>query len=222
MVRVVVADDEALVRAGVRAVLTTDADIEIVAEAADGRHAVDLVQRHRPHVAVLDIRMSDTDGLTAAAEIRRTMPGTGVLMLTTFGEDDYILRALSGGASGFVLKSGPPEELIAAVKAVAEQAAYLSPRVAARVVAHLTLTAAGTYQQDARQRVAALTDRERHVLALLGHGLSNRQIARQLNLVEGTVKAHVSAILAGLGAPNRAAAAVIAHHAGLVSPSSPH
>ncbi|WP_412753743.1 response regulator transcription factor [Krasilnikovia sp. M28-CT-15] len=222
MIRAVVADDEPLVRAGVRAVLTTDADIEIVAEADDGRQAIDLVQRHRPQVAILDIRMPDTDGLTAAAEIRRTVPGTGVLMLTTFGEDDYILRALSGGASGFVLKSGPPEELIAAVKAVAAQAAYLSPRVAARVVAHLTSTRAGIDLQAARQRVATLTDRERQVLALLGRGLSNRQIARELSLVEGTVKAHVSAVLAGLGAPNRAAAAVVAHQAGLGTPSTPH
>ncbi|WP_130513677.1 response regulator transcription factor [Krasilnikovia cinnamomea] len=221
MIRAVVADDEPLVRAGVRAVLASDADIEIVAEADDGRQAIDLVQRHRPQVAVLDIRMPGTDGLCAAAEIRRTMPGTGVLMLTTFGEDDYILRALSGGASGFVLKSGPPEELIAAVKAVAEQAAYLSPRVAARVVAHLASTRAGEDQRVARQRVAALTDRERQVLALLGGGLSNRQIARRLGLVEGTVKAHVSAILAGLGAPNRAAAAVIAHQAGTHLPTSP-
>jgi len=216
-IRVVLADDDLLVRAGIRAVLSTDPGIEVVAEGGDGREAIDLVQRHRPAVAVLDIRMPGTDGLTAAAEIRRTAPGTGVLVLTTFGEDEYILRALSGGASGFLVKSGPPEEIIAATRAVADGAAYLSPRVAARVVAHLAATGAGgaAGRAAAQARIATLTDRERQVLALLGSGMSNRQIAGRLSLVEGTVKAHVSAVLSGLGVPNRAAAAVLAHEAGL-------
>ena len=216
-IRVVLADDDLLVRAGIRAVLSTDPGIEVVAEGGDGREAIDLVQRHRPAVAVLDIRMPGTDGLTAAAEIRRTAPGTGVLVLTTFGEDEYILRALSGGASGFLVKSGPPEEIIAATRAVADGAAYLSPRVAARVVAHLAATGAGgaAGRAAAQARIATLTDRERQVLALLGSGMSNRQIAARLSLVEGTVKAHVSAVLSGLGVPNRAAAAVLAHEAGL-------
>jgi DNA-binding NarL/FixJ family response regulator len=223
-IRVLVADDDALLRAGVRAVLATDPGLEVVAEAADGRDAIDLVQRHRPDVAVLDIRMPGTDGLTACAEIRRTVPATGVIVLTTFGEDDYILRALSGGAHGFLVKSGEPEDLVAAVRAVADGAAYLSPRVAARVVAHLAATGAGTVagrRDEARDRVAALTDRERQVLALLGAGLSNRQIARRLDVVEGTVKAHVSAVLARLGVPNRAAAAVLAHEARLVDAPPP-
>lgn len=220
-IRVLVADDEPLVRAGVRAVLLTDPQIEVVAEAGDGRAAIDLVQRHRPDVAVLDIRMPGTDGLTAAAEIRRTMPDTGVLVLTTFGGDDHILQALRGGANGFLVKSGPPEELVAGVRAVAEGAAYLSPRVAARVVAHLAATGgAPDGRGRARDRIAGLTERERQVLVLLGSGMSNRQIARRLGLVEGTVKAHVSAILAGLAVANRAAAAVIAHEAGLVTTSS--
>lgn len=216
-IRVVLADDDLLVRAGIRAVLSTDPGIEVVAEGGDGREAIDLVQRHRPAVAVLDIRMPGTDGLTAAAEIRRTAPGTGVLVLTTFGEDEYILRALSGGASGFLVKSGPPDEIIAATRAVADGAAYLSPRVAARVVAHLAATGAGgaAGRAAAQARIATLTDRERQVLALLGSGMSNRQIAGRLSLVEGTVKAHVSAVLSGLGVPNRAAAAVLAHEAGL-------
>lgn len=217
----VVADDDALARAGIRAVLTTDPGIEVVAEAGDGRQAIDLVQRHRPDVAVLDIRMPGTGGLEATAEIRRTVPATGVVVLTTFGEDDYILRALGGGASGFLVKSGEPEELVAGVRAVAEGAAYLSPRVTARVVAHLAATGAGARagrRGDAGERVAALTARERQVLALLASGLSNRQIARRLGLVEGTVKTHVSAVLAGLGVANRAAAAVLAHEAGLPLP----
>ncbi|MET8539746.1 response regulator transcription factor [Kitasatospora sp. NPDC004799] len=217
-IRVLLADDEPMIRAGLRAVLATDPGIEIVAETGDGREAVELVRRHRPDVAVLDIRMPGTDGIAAAAEIRRSGLATGVLMLTTFGEDDYILRALSGGANGFLIKSGEPEELLAGVHAVAGGAAYLSPKVAARVVAHLAATGAGgpaDRRVGAREQVAALTTRERDVLTLIAAGLSNGQIARRLGVVEGTVKAHVSSILARLGVANRAAAAVLAHEAGL-------
>lgn len=218
MIRLLLADDEPLVRAGVRAILSVASDIEVVAEAGDGRTAVDLVQRHRPDVAVLDVRMPGTDGLQATAEIRRTVPSTAVIVLTTFGQDDYILAALGGGASGFLVKSGEPEELLAAVRSVAAGAAYLSPRVAARVIAHLAATGADRHAL-ARQRVAALTEREREVLRLVAGGLSNAQIARLLHVVEGTVKAHVSSILAGLDVPNRAAAAVVAHEAGLTMPA---
>lgn len=218
MIRVLLADDEPLVRAGVRAILAVAPDIEVVAEASDGRAAVDLVQRHRPDVAVLDVRMPGTDGLQATAEIRRTVPSTAVIVLTTFGQDDYILAALGGGASGFLVKSGEPEELLAAVRSVAAGAAYLSPRVAARVIAHLSATGASRHAV-ARRRVAALTSREREVLRLVAGGLSNAQIARLLHVVEGTVKAHMSSILASLDVPNRAAAAVIAHEAGLTTAS---
>lgn len=224
MIRVLIADDEPMIRAGVRAVLATDPDIEVVAEAVDGHDAVDQARRHRPAVAVLDIRMPGINGIDAAAEIRSTVPTTSVIMLTTFGEDDYILQALGGGAAGFLIKSGDPEELIAGVRAVAEGAAYLSPKVAARVVAHLASTGAGTLagrRSTARDRVAALTAREREVLAFLGSGLSNGQIARRLHVVEGTVKAHVSSILGRLGVDNRAAAAVVAHEAGILLPQPP-
>ncbi|MFE1560590.1 response regulator [Streptomyces sp. NPDC058734] len=219
MIRILIADDEPMIRAGVRAVLASDPGITVVAEAADGRRAVELVQSHRPHVAVLDIRMPGTGGLEAAAEIRRTVPGTGVVMLTTFGEDEYILRALGEGAAGFLIKSGEPEELIAGVRAVADGAAYLSPKVAARVVAHLAAAGAGAgsaRRSTARAKVDALTGREREVLGYLGSGFSNGQVARRLGLAEGTVKAHVSSILARLGVDNRAAAAVVAHEAGVV------
>ncbi|MFI6817501.1 response regulator [Nonomuraea sp. NPDC050328] len=219
MIRVLIADDEPMIRAGVRAVLSADPELTIVAEAADGHEAVELVQRHRPQVAVLDIRMPRLSGIEAAAEIRRTVPATGVVILTTFGEDDYILQALGGGAAGFLIKSGEPEELIAGVRAVADGAAYLSPKVAARVVAHLAATSAGALagrRDTARKRIEALTAREREVLAFLGGGLSNGQIARRLHVVEGTVKAHVSSILARLAVDNRAAAAVVAHEAGIV------
>ncbi|WP_018684138.1 response regulator [Actinokineospora enzanensis] len=218
MIRVLLADDEAMIRAGVRAILAADDGIEVVAEAADGRAAVELTRAHRPDVAVLDIRMPVLDGLAAAAEIRRLHPDTAVVMLTTFGEDDYIARALGDGAAGFLLKSGDPRELIAGVRAVAEGAAYLSPRVASRVIAQLP-TARLDARATARERVDGLTAREREVLALVGEGLANAEIARRLHLVEGTVKAYVSAILNRLEVRNRVQAAIIAYESGLVGPA---
>ena len=172
MIRVLLADDEAMVRAGVRAILETDEAIEVVAEAADGRDAVEAAQRHRPDVALLDVRMPRMDGLAAGAEIARTAPETARVMLTTFSEDAYIARALGDRMS----------------------------RAA-----------------DARAKVAALTDRERDVMALVGAGLSNAEIGRRLHLVEGTVKAYLSSAFGRLGVRNRVQAAVLAHEAGLVS-----
>ncbi|WP_326820635.1 response regulator transcription factor [Streptosporangium sp. NBC_01639] len=215
MIRVLLADDEAMIRAGVRAILATDHGIEVVAEAGDGREAVTLALGHRPDIVLLDIRMPRMDGLAALAELRRVAPASAVVMLTTFGEDDYIARALGEGAGGFLLKSGDPRELLAGIHAVADGAAYLSPRVAHRVIAELAGGRRMTRATAARERVAALTPRERDVLALVGAGLSNGQIARRLYLVEGTVKAHVSAILTRLGARNRVQAAILAYEAGL-------
>ncbi|YCK33935.1 response regulator [Actinomadura sp. ATCC 39365] len=216
MIRVLLADDEAMIRAGVKAILDSDPSLEVVAEAGDGRQAVDLAIGHRPDVALLDIRMPRLDGLAAAAELRRVAPATAVVMLTTFGEDDYIARALEVGAAGFLLKSGDPRELIAGIHAVADGAAYLSPKVAQRVIAQL---AGGRMarEAEARDRVGVLTDREREVLALLGAGLSNAEIARRMHIVEGTVKAYVSTILTRLDVRNRVQAAIIAHEAGLVA-----
>lgn len=218
MIRVVLADDEVLIRAGVRAILATDGEIEVTAEAEDGRQAVEQVRAHRPDVVLLDIRMPKMDGLVAAAEIARIAPATAVAMLTTFGEDSYIARALGHGASGFLLKAGDPRELLAGVHAVASGAAYLSPQVAKRVISQFNgdqLIRA----VEARTRVGALTDREREVLALLGAGLSNADIARELHVVEGTVKAHVSVILRRLDVGNRVQAALVAFDAGLVAPT---
>ncbi|WP_221449376.1 response regulator [Micromonospora polyrhachis] len=203
-----------MIRAGVKAILAADPEIDVVAEAADGREAVALVRAHRPQVALLDIRMPRLDGLAAAAQIRQLVPETAVVMLTTFGEDDYIARALGDGASGFLLKSGDPRELIAGVRAVAAGAAYLSPRVARRVLAlGGERMARGP---AARDRTATLTEREREVLALVGAGLSNAEIGRRLFLVEGTVKSYLSTIFSRLGVRNRVQAAIIAYEAGLV------
>lgn len=211
MIRVLLADDEAMVRAGVRAILGSDPALEVVAEAGDGREAIDLALKHRPDVVLLDVRMPRLDGLAAARELARL--GFGVAMLTTFNDDGYLEQALDGGARGFLLKSGDPRELIAGVHALASGGAYLAPKVAARMITRFR----GGRVSEARSRVESLTARERDVLALLGEGLSNAQIARRLKLVEGTVKGHVSAILTRLGAENRVQAAIVAHEAGLAS-----
>ncbi|MGY1842675.1 response regulator [Modestobacter sp. SYSU DS0875] len=216
--RVVIADDEAMVRAGVRAILSSEPAIEVVAEAADGRTAIDLVRTHRPDVAVLDVRMPGLDGLTAAIEIHTVSPATAVVVLTTFGEDAYIARALDAGASGFLLKASDPRELIAAVRAAAVGAAYLSPAVTGKVSAALRRSHLSPGAAAARARISALTDREREVLSLIGVGLSNAEIAARLYVVEGTVKGYVSAILTRLDVRNRVQAAILAHEAGLVPP----
>ncbi|WP_053616223.1 response regulator transcription factor [Nocardiopsis sp. NRRL B-16309] len=216
MIRVLLADDEAMIRAGVRAILASDPEIEVVAEAADGREAVDLALSHRPDVVLMDIRMPRLDGLAAAAEIHRLATGTAVVMLTTFGEDEYVSQALGDGASGFLLKAGDPRELITGVHAVADGGAFLSPKVARQVIAQFGGGRAAR-RSAAAARVEELTERERDVLALIGAGLSNADIAARLFLVEGTVKSYVSAILGRLGMRNRVQAAILAYEAGLTA-----
>jgi DNA-binding NarL/FixJ family response regulator len=218
-IRVLLADDEAMIRAGVRAILTSAGDIEVVAEAADGRQALELAQRHRPDVCLLDVRMPRLDGLRAAAELRRVCPESAVMMLTTFNEDEYVATALGCGAAGFVLKSGDPQELLSGVRAVHEGGAYLSPAVARYVITHMAADRLGR-RASARSRTAALSPREREVLGLVGGGLSNADIARRLHVVEGTVKTYVSQILARLEMKNRVQAAILAYEAGLV-PGAP-
>ncbi|MEU8527533.1 response regulator transcription factor [Streptomyces sp. NPDC048629] len=213
-VRVLVADDEAMVRAGVRAILARDPHIDVVAEAGDGSEALALTRRHRPDVVLLDIQMPGLDGLTAVARLRQEPSTVGVIMLTTFGQDECITRALEEGADGFLLKADDPRELLNGVRAVGAGGAYLSPRVAGRVIAGMRAHRTA----HPHRSLDRLTQRERDVLALLAAGLSNAEIASRLHLVEGTVKQHVSAVLAKLGARNRVEAAVAAHEAGLTPP----
>ena len=224
MIRVLIADDEPMIRAGLRAVLATAADIEVVGEAGDGRHAVELARRHRPTVAVLDIRMPAMNGIEAMAELRRTVPATRVIILTTFGEDDYILRALGGGAAGFLIKSGEPEELIIGVRAVADGAAYLSPQVAARVVAHLAATGADTRSPGAPAPGPGSTPSapgNGRCWPSSAAGCPTGRSPDGCTWSKERSRPHVSSILARLGVDNRAAAAVVAHEAGIAVPPPP-
>ncbi|OOC55742.1 MULTISPECIES: response regulator [Nocardiopsis] len=217
MLRVVLADDEAMMRAGIRAILSAVPGIEVVGEAEDGAAAVALVAEHRPDIALLDVQMPGTDGLAATEAITARYPGTAVVILTTFSEDAYIARALSGGAGGFVLKSGDPRQLVDGLRAVADGGAYLSPEVARRVIDELDASGGRLSRaSEARERVGQLTEREREVLALVGEGCPNDEIARRLAIASGTVKVHVGSILTRLDVRNRVQAAILAYEAGLV------
>ncbi|MGP3754130.1 DNA-binding response regulator, NarL/FixJ family, contains REC and HTH domains [Streptomyces sp. LamerLS-316] len=215
MIRVLVADDEPLIRAGIRMILSSADDIDVVAEAADGREAVELARSQRIDVALMDIQMPVMDGLTALGELRRAAPQVRVLILTTFGERHNVLRALTGGSAGFLLKDSAPAELMRAVRAAAGGEAYLSPGATRHVVDSLASGGAPQRAEDARRRLEKLTDRERDVLALLGEGLSNADAGQRIHMSEATVKAYVSRILAKLECENRVQAALLARDAGL-------
>ncbi|MEU9995548.1 response regulator transcription factor [Streptomyces sp. NPDC050848] len=214
-IRVVIADDEPLIRAGIRMILTSDEDIEVVAEAANGREAIEHVRAHVADVVLLDIQMPLLDGLSALPELRRVAPSTRVIVLTTFGERENVLRALEHGGAGFLLKDTAPAELIRAVRAAAAGDAYLSPAATRHVVEQLASGREVARAEQARGRVAALSEKEREVLALLGEGLSNADAGRRLHMSEATVKTYVSRILAKLGCENRVQAALLARDAGL-------
>jgi DNA-binding NarL/FixJ family response regulator len=214
VIRVLVTDDEPLIRAGIRMILTSADDIDVVAEAANGREAVELARAQRIDVALLDIQMPVMDGMTALAELRRTAPDTRVLILTTFGAQQNVLRALAEGSAGFLLKDSAPAELIRAVRAAAVGGAYLSPGATRHVVDSLASGRTARAEQ-ARQRLEALTGRELEVLALLGEGLSNADAGKRLHMSEATVKTYVSRILTKLNCENRVQAALLARDAGL-------
>ncbi|GAA2392005.1 response regulator transcription factor [Streptomyces glaucosporus] len=214
MIRVLVVDDEALVRAGLRMILEPADDIEVVGEAGDGSEAVTAVARHRPEVVLMDVRMPGMDGLTALKELRRAPNPPRVIMLTTFDLDDYVHTALRSGAAGFLLKDTSPRDLAAAVRTVAEGSAMLTPRITKRLIDTFAgLEPAGAAR--ARERLSALTDREDDVVRAVARGLSNAEIGRELSMSEGTVKAHVSRALAKLGLSNRVQVALLVRDAGL-------
>ncbi|MFD9594640.1 response regulator [Kitasatospora sp. NPDC059973] len=218
MIRVLVADDEPLIRAGIRMILSSADDIDVVAEAADGRQALDLALAHRVDVVLLDIQMPVMDGLTALGELRRVVPGARALILTTFGERDNVLRAVTEGGAGFLLKDTAPAELIQAVRAAATGNAFLSPAATRYIVDSLAGARGGPAAArgaSARQRLEVLTARELEVLALLGEGLSNADAGARIHMSEATVKTYVSRILAKLGCENRVQAALLARDAGL-------
>ncbi|MCX4906380.1 response regulator transcription factor [Streptomyces sp. NBC_00878] len=215
MIRVLVADDEPLIRAGIRMILTSADDIDVVAEAGDGREAVENARSTAVDVALLDIQMPVMDGLTALAELGRAAPNVRVLILTTFGERDNVLRALGHGGAGFLLKDSAPDELIHAVRAAAAGNAYLSPAATRHVVDALSSPGATARAEEARHRLDGLTARERDVLALLGEGLSNADAGRLLYMSEATVKTYVSRILTKLNCDNRVQAALLARDADL-------
>ncbi|MFD9629290.1 response regulator transcription factor [Streptomyces violascens] len=214
-IRVVIADDEPLIRAGIRMILTSDAAIDVVAEATNGREAVELARSHAVDVVLLDIQMPEMDGLSALAELRRTVPAARVIILTTFGERENVLRALEHGGAGFLLKDTAPAELIRAVRAAAAGDAYLSPAATRHVVDQLATGRAAARADEARRRVGVLSERERNVLALLGEGLSNADAGKRLHMSEATVKTYVSRLLAKLDCDNRVQAALLARDAGL-------
>lgn len=215
MIPVLVVDDEPMVCAHLRTILGSADDIDVVAQAADGAEAVEAVVRHRPRVVLMDLRMPGVDGLTAIARIAALPDPPAVVALTTFDADTYVIRALRAGAAGFLVKSTPPEDLIGLVRVAADGHTVLSPAAARRLVA--LSSDSRERGDDARRRTSGLTDRERDVLACLGEGLSNADIAARLHLAEATVKSYVSRMLVKLDCTNRTQAGLLAHEAGLVA-----
>jgi DNA-binding NarL/FixJ family response regulator len=212
---VLVVDDDPLVRAGLRMILSAAGDVEVVGEADDGAAAVDAVRAHFPDVVLVDIRMPGTDGITATGLLRALPDPPQVIVLTTFHADDYVVRALRAGASGFLLKDTAPAEIISAVRIVAAGEAMLSPAVTRTLIGRLADGGADDRRTAALARLDALTDREREVAVAVGAGASNAEIAGQLYMSEATVKAHVSRLLSKLSVANRVQVAIVVHDAGL-------
>jgi DNA-binding NarL/FixJ family response regulator len=219
MTRVLIADDDDLMRAGLAELLAIDCGIEIVGQAATGRQAVELARQLEPDVVLMDVRMPDLDGIAATRELADADPGVRVLVLTTFEQDDYVFGALRAGASGFLLKRTRPEDLIAAVHTIAAGDSLLSPSVTRRVIDRMAQQP--TPELTGGAKLGGLTHREREVLVLIARGLSNREIAAVLVVEESTVRTHVKRILMKLGLRDRVQAVIFAYETGLNQPS-PH
>jgi DNA-binding NarL/FixJ family response regulator len=216
--RVLIADDQALVRAGFRKLLESAPGVAVVGEAGDGREAVDLARRLRPSLVLMDIRMPRLDGIEATRRLTADGEGVRVLILTTFGLDDYVYEALRAGASGFMLKDAPPEELLAAVEVVARGDALIAPAVTRSVIEEFVRRSPA--ERPPPPVLDGLTEREREVLELLARGLSNAEIAERLVVSAGTVKTHVAHVLSTLDLRDRVQAVILAYEAGVITPGA--
>lgn len=217
MIEVLIADDQALVRGGIRMIVEGQADMRVSGEASEGRDAVEQARLRKPDVVLMDIRMPGMDGIAATRAVLEADPAPHVLVLTTFDLDEYVYEALRAGAGGFLLKSAPPEQLVAAIRTIAAGEALLSPEITRRLI--------GDYVSRPRpgrsaQALAELTEREREVLELIGRGRSNAEIASALFITDGTVKTHVSRVLRKLDLRDRVQAVVLAYESGLVQPGA--
>jgi DNA-binding NarL/FixJ family response regulator len=217
-IRVVLADDEGMIRAGLRMLLEFQPDIEVVGEAADGAEALDVVLRTRPDVVLIDIRMPRVDGIEASRRIIEELPATKIIVLTTFDEDAYVTSALRAGVSGFLLKVSPPEQLLDAVRTVAGGRGLLDPAVTLRVIQ--SLASAPQVDPARAAQLGELTERETDVLRLVASGLSNAEIAAELYLGEATVKTYLSRMLMKLGLRDRVQAVAFAYESGLARPGT--
>jgi DNA-binding NarL/FixJ family response regulator len=213
--RVLLVDDDPLVRAGLRTILSSASDLDVVAEAADGAAAITAVRAHRVDVALMDVRMPGVDGITATKDITALPDPPKVIVLTTFHLDEYVFGALRAGASGFLLKDTPPADIVGAVRLVAAGDAMLSPSVTRTLIDHYSADTTQARRTAAEKTLKLLTEREREVAAAVGRGQSNADIAAGLYMSEATVKAHVSRILTKLNAANRVQLAITMHDAGL-------
>jgi len=213
-VRVLLVDDDALVRAGLRLILSSADDIDIVGETDDGADAVAAVRQHRPDVVLMDIRMPRVDGITATAALRALETPPQVVVLTTFQADEHVVSALRAGASGFLVKDTPPGDILTAIRLVAAGDAIISPSVTRTLLGHFAPSGASERQQAAARQLADLSDREREVATAVGAGASNAEIASMLFMSEATVKAHVSRLLSKLDRSNRVQIAILVHDAG--------
>lgn len=224
-IRLFLVDDDDLVRMGLRMILESDEELEVVGEAPNGAEAVALVGRLKPDVVLMDIQMPEMDGIEATRLIADRSPaneGPRILMLTTFEQDDYVFQALRAGASGFLLKRTPADELISGIKVISTGDSLLSPSVTKRLINEFAQTPSSSVDTDTASKLEQLTERETEVLHLVARGLSNQELAAALIVTEGTVKTHVQRVLAKLGVRDRTQAVIFAYNAGLVQPGNSH